>query len=629
MVSEDMLRGLLAAAPDALLVVDASGRVRFASDQAERLFGWPSSELVGREVECLVPERFRRGHPLLRHGYAQHPIPRPMGAGLDLWAQRKDGTEFPAEISLSGFETDEGPMVAAAVRDVTVTRRSEQRLRAVLASAPDATIGVDATGRIQLVNGQAEKMFGWSASELIGQQVEILVPANIAARHVTYRSIFAAEPSSRPMGAGMQLSARRKDGSTFPAEISLSSVTEADGSLLVLAAVRDITDRVELERQRRQQELAAREEQSHRLEGLGQLAGGVAHDFNNLLGVILNYTTLLARRATDPVVLADLGEIRGAAERAAALTRQLLAFARREEADPEPLELNEVVTSFSALLDRTLGEHIQLRIEVSSEPLVVLADRHQLEQILLNLAVNSRDAMPTGGVLTIVTRPWLPLDNDAHKGPSGAVTHARLEVLDTGLGMSAEVAARAFEPFFTTKPIGQGTGLGLATVYGIVRQNRGEVVIDSTVGHGTKVVVELPLIEALVTETPAVAPARSAGGGERILLVEDEAALRVVTERILTAHGYDVIPAVDGLDALEVFERVGRAVDLVLSDVAMPRMRGDEMAHLLAQRAPALRFVFMSGYDSKSEIHDDRLLAKPVSEDELLRAIREVLDERP
>jgi PAS domain S-box-containing protein len=628
-VSEEVLRGLLAAAPDALLVVDASGCVVFASDQAERLFGWTSDELDGREVECLVPERYRRGHPLLRRGYAQHPVARPMGAGLDLWAQRKDGTEFPAEISLSGFDTDDGPMVAAAVRDVTVTRRSEQRLRAVLASAPDATIGVDATGRIELVNAQAEKLFGWSAGELIGEQVEILVPENVTARHVTYRSIFAAEPSSRPMGAGMQLSARRKDGTTFPAEISLSSVTEADGSPLVLAAVRDISERVELDRQRRQQELAARQEQSHRLEGLGQLAGGVAHDFNNLLGVILNYTTLLARRATDPVVLADLGEIRGAAERAAALTRQLLAFARSEEADPEPLDLNEIVTSFSALLNRTLGEHIQLRIELAAEPLVVLADRHQLEQILLNLAVNSRDAMPTGGVLTIVTRPWSPLDNGSQSGRSGPVTHARLEVTDAGVGMSPEVIARAFEPFFTTKPIGQGTGLGLATVYGIVRQNHGDVVIDSTVGHGTTVAVELPLIEALLERPVPGLTSTATGGRERILLVEDETALRVATARILADQGYDVTTAIDGLDALDVFERVGRAIDLVLSDVAMPRMRGDEMARLLTQRAPSLRFVFMTGYDAEGQVPDDRLLEKPVSEDALLTAIREALDGEP
>ncbi|MBI5090570.1 MAG: PAS domain S-box protein [Actinobacteria bacterium] len=502
-------------------------------------------------------------------------------------------------------------------------------MRAVLASAPDATIGVGADGRIELVNGQAEKLFGWSAGELIGQQVEILVPEGVTARHVTYRSIFAAEPSSRPMGAGMQLSARRMDGTTFPAEISLSSVTEADGSLLVLAAVRDISERVELDRQRRRQELAAQQEQSHRLEGLGQLAGGVAHDFNNLLGVILNYTTLLARRFTDPVAAADLAEIRGAAERAAALTRQLLAFARREEADPEPLDLNEVVTSFSALLNRTLGEHIQLRIELAAERLVVLADRHQLEQILLNLAVNSRDAMSTGGVLTIVTRPWLPqLDNGDQPGQSAGVTHARLEVVDSGLGMSAEVAARAFEPFFTTKPVGQGTGLGLATVYGIVRQNRGEVTIRSMEGHGTTIAVDLPLIEGMVAERSDRQPATTAGGRERILLVEDESALRLVTARILADQGYDVVTAVDGLDALEVFERTGRAVDLVLTDVAMPRMRGDEMSRLLLQRMPSLRVVFMSGYDSRNQELDGRLLEKPVSEDALLRTIREALDPR-
>jgi PAS domain S-box-containing protein len=630
--SEDVLRGLVTAAPDALLAVDVHGQIRFASEQVERLFGWQRAELVGQRVECLVPERFRRAHPLLRHGYVQHPVPRPMGAGLDLWARRQDGTEFPAEISLCGFDTTEGPMVAVAIRDVTGARRNEQRLRAVLSSAPDAMIGVDAAGRIEIVNGQAETTFGWTAGELVGQRIEVLVPDAVAARHATYRTIFAGEPSSRPMGSGMQLAGRRKDGSTFPAEISLSSITEADGSLLVLAAVRDITDRVELERQRRQQAAHAQQEQSHRLEGLGQLAGGVAHDFNNLLGVILNYTTLLSRRFTDPGTAADLGEIRGAAERAAALTRQLLAFARSEEADPEPLDLNEVVTSFSALLNRTLGEQIQLRIELAAEPLVVRADRHQLEQILLNLAVNSRDAMPSGGVLTIVTHPCPGpadgerLDTNGEPEPSEGVTHARLEVVDTGLGMDPDVAARAFEPFFTTKPIGQGTGLGLATVFGIVRQNHGVVSIESAVGHGTKVAVDLPLIDAMVAPAPA-APLPTAGGRERILLVEDEGALRVATERILGEQGYDVHTASDGLDGLDVFERLGRAFDLVLTDVAMPRLRGDEMARLLVDRVPGLPVVFMSGYDSRHVEVGGRLLEKPVTEQRLLETIREVLDE--
>ena len=621
--SEEVLRGLLAAAPDALLVVDGGGRIVFVSDQAERLFEWSRSELIGEQVERLVPERFRPGHPTLRDGYVQHPMSRPMGAGLDLWARRKDGSEFPAEISLSGFSTGEGEMVAAAIRDVTATRRSEHRLRAVLASAPDAIVGVNAAGRIEMLNGQAERLFGWTSRELLGQQIEVLVPDSALDRHEGHRANFIANPSVRPMGAGLQLSAKRKDGSTFPAEISLSAVDERD-SLLVLAAVRDVTDRVELERVRRREALEVQRERSHRLESLGQLAGGVAHDFNNLLGVILNYSALLVRQLTDEQSVADVNEITAAAERASALTRQLLAFARRDKAYPEPTDVNEVVSQFASLLERTLGENIELRFELAPEPLVVLIDRHQLEQIVLNLSLNSRDAMRRGGILTIrssltLARPGATAD------PGEARDTVRLDVIDTGAGMNDEVVSRAFEPFFTTKPQGEGTGLGLATVHGIVGQNGGKVTLSSSPGIGTTVSVHF---DRVAGEASSAKKSRQAGDGgpERLLLVEDETALRVVTERILRERGYDVVTAVDGVDAIEVFERLGGEIDALVTDVAMPRMRGDELARRLTERLPGLRVVMMSGYASGDVLNHDRVLEKPVSQGDLLRAIREALD---
>ena len=620
--SEEVLRGLLAAAPDALLVVDRDGRIVFVSDQAERLFEWDRADLIGERVECLVPERFRPGHPTLRDGYVQHPMSRPMGAGLDLWARRKDGSEFPAEISLSGFTTGEGEMVAAAIRDVTATRRSEHRLRAVLASAPDAIIGVNAAGRIELLNGQAERLFGWTSRELLGQQIEVLVPESALDRHEGHRANFMATPSARPMGAGLQLSAKRKDGTTFPAEISLSAVDERD-SLLVLAAVRDVTDRVELERVRRREALEVQRERSHRLESLGQLAGGVAHDFNNLLGVILNYSSLLVRQLTDEQSIGDVNEISAAAERASALTRQLLAFARRDKAYPEPTDVNDVVSQFSSLLERTLGENIDLRFELAAQPLIVLIDRHQLEQVVLNLALNSRDAMRGGGTLTIRTR----LERAATHGADGS-THCdrvRIDVVDTGAGMDDEVMSRAFEPFFTTKPQGEGTGLGLATVHGIVGQNGGELTLVSSPGVGTTVSVRLDRVEGQAR--PGTQTRQEGNGGlERLLLVEDETALRVVTERILRENGYDVITAVDGVDAIEVFDRLDGQIDALVTDVAMPRMRGDELALRLVERRPGLPVVMMSGYASGDVVGHDRVLEKPVSQPDLLRAIREALD---
>jgi signal transduction histidine kinase len=413
------------------------------------------------------------------------------------------------------------------------------------------------------------------------------------------------------MGAGLQLSAQRKDGSTFPAEISLSAVTDEPGDQLVLAAVRDVTDRLELEAVRRREALAEHREQSHRLESLGQLAGGVAHDFNNLLGVILNYTTLITRRVTDPTAIGYLDEIRAAAERAAGLTTQLLTFARRDVVHAEPLDLNGIVRDLAAMLDRTLGEHIELRLELAGAPLVVLGDRHRLEQIVLNLAINARDAMPDAGTLTIATEP--------------REAEVVVRVIDTGGGMAPEVVVRAFEPFFTTKPTGEGTGLGLATVYGIVQQSGGTVTIDSAVGEGTTVTVVLPG-SSDAEPHPGVVTASTAGGTERILLVEDEPALRDATAQLLVERGYDVLVASDGVDALEVFDRDPGAIDLVLTDVAMPRMRGDELALRLAERQPDLQVILMSGYDSGDAPHTGRMLAKPVAEDVLFRTIRAVLD---
>jgi signal transduction histidine kinase len=425
------------------------------------------------------------------------------------------------------------------------------------------------------------------------------------------------------MGAGLQLSARRKDGSTFPAEISLSEVSDEPGSLLVLAAIRDVTERTEFAAEKQRQALEAQSEQSHRLESLGQLAGGVAHDFNNLLGVILNYTSLLSRRLTEPTASADLGEIRAAAEQGARLTRQLLTFARRDVANPEPIDVNDVVREIASMLERTLGEHIELRLDLAVGSLVAIVDRQQLDQVVMNLAINARDAMAGGGTLTISTGR----SSDATRsteGPGHAARDLVLRVIDTGSGMTPEVAARAFEPFFTTKPHGQGTGLGLATVYGVVRQNDGDITIESAVGAGTTVTVVLSGAGDAIPERGRSTDAPQ-GGTERVLLVEDEVGLRVGTARILAGHGYEVLVASDGIDALDVFDAAGNTIDLVLTDVVMPRMRGDELARILAERQPGLPVVLMSGYDSDTRL-TGWVLAKPVGEDALLRTIRETLD---
>ena len=378
---------------------------------------------------------------------------------------------------------------------------------------------------------------------------------------------------------------------------------------VVVAARREAQEERAAIAEARLADLASQRAQSERLESLGQLAGGVAHDFNNLLGVILNYATLVGRRVDDPVATADLGEIRGAAERAAGLTQQLLAFARRDVVHPEPVDVNDLVRSVASMLERTLGAAIEFHFDLCDGSLVTIIDRHQLEQTVLNLAINGRDAMSAGGSLTISTGRLAP-------------DRLRLRVTDTGHGMTPEVAARAFEPFFTTKVVGEGTGIGLATVHGIVRRSGGTVSIESSQGVGTAVTIVLPCTEAVVPPPPMVE--RSAPGHERILLVEDEAGLRASTGRILTDSGYEVVTACDGIEALEIFSADGR-FDLVVTDLAMPRMRGDKLAACLAERAPDLPVILASGYDTGAAPSAHRL-AKPVTETVLLRTVREVLE---
>jgi two-component system cell cycle sensor histidine kinase/response regulator CckA len=758
--------GLLEAAPDAMVCVDADGRIALVNAQTERLFGYRRDELVGQPVEMLVPDAVRDVHPGHRAGYMADPRPRPMGAGMELAGRRRDGTTFTAEISLAATETDEGILVYAAVRDVTQQRqaaegaaqlasivqsshdavvgktldqvitswnpgaerlygyaaaqvmgrhvetlipagdreqeteavaavvrgervdpyltrrlrrdgttvevsltmspiadrtgtivgvatvardvtdrqRADARFAGLLEAAPDAMVCVDADGRIALVNAQTERLFGYRRDELVGQPVEMLVPDAVRDVHPGHRADYVADPRPRPMGADIQLAGRRRDGSTFPAEVSLAAMGDGQG-LLVTAVVRDATERLEIaaerERLRTQAErdkLERHLHQSQRLESLGQLAGGVAHDFNNLLGVIANYADFAAEQvaqqlpgARGQAICGDIGQIKQAAERAAGLTHQLLAFARQEVIQPRVLNVNEVVQNVEQLLIRTLGEHIELITDLAEDLRPVLADPGQIEQVLINLAVNARDAMPGGGKLAIHTANT-SLDETAGQGELPAGWYVAVKVTDTGTGIPQEVIERVFEPFFTTKPKGEGTGLGLATVYGIINQAGGRVRIYSEPGLGTVLTALLPVTEQDLTPA-AGQPARPQGGrGETVLVVEDEPAMREVTRRILDRNGYRVVAAASGHEALNVLASELEHIDVLLTDVIMPRMQGRELADQIRVLQPAARVVFMSGYTQgllgaqgvlEPGVH---LIEKPFSEATLLTKLHEVLN---
>ncbi|HET7018398.1 MAG TPA: PAS domain S-box protein [Streptosporangiaceae bacterium] len=763
--------GLLEAAPDATVCVDSQGAITLVNAQAERLFGYRRDDLLGQPVEILIPEAVREGHPRHRAAYIADPVPRPMGAGMELAGRRRDGSTFPAEISLAAIDTDTGPLVTVAVRDVserrrmqetnarlasiiqsshdavvgktldmTVTswnpaaerlygysaeemigqhiqilfpsgelereremlaavlrgerieerqsyrirkdgttvavwltvspitsvtgevtgistiardvserQRAEARFAGLLEAAPDAMVCVDSSGRIALLNAQAERLFGYERDEIVGQPVEILVPEQARANHPAHRADYVAEPAPRPMGVGTELVGRRRDGSTFPAEISLSAI-ETDDGLLVTAAVRDVTEQrafqAERERLRNEAErdrLERQLQQSQRLESLGQLAGGVAHDFNNLLGVISSYADFVAEHLRNPEAaepgqspLADIEEVQHAAKRGSALTHQLLAFARRDVVQPQVLNLNESVGGVLKLLRRTLGEHIELSTDLAPDLDVVLADPGQIEQILVNLAVNARDAMTAGGCLTIQTSH---VDVDeiyaASRAGLSPGRYVALRVSDNGPGMPPEIVERAFEPFFTTKPKGEGTGLGLATIYGIVHQAGGNVRIYSEPGLGTTITVLLP-----VTEQAADAARRSVvesggrGNGELLLVVEDEEALREVARRILSRNGYRVIVASDGQQAIEVARASTDRIDGLVTDVIMPGMQGKELADRLHESQPDLAVLYMSGYTqgmlgAQGVLDADvALIEKPFTEETLLAKVRTMLSRR-
>jgi signal transduction histidine kinase/CheY-like chemotaxis protein len=474
--------------------------------------------------------------------------------------------------------------------------------------------------------------------------VEILVPEASQGIHGRLRSGYMAEPRTRPMGAGLALAARRKDGSEFPVDISLAAM-QTDQGLLVAAAIRDLTQQMERER------LEHQLQQTRRLESLGLLAGGVAHDFNNLMGVIDGYAGFIAEDAHAATaegleqfraaVIEEAEHIRKAVGRATHLTRQLLAFGRRELTRPELVDLNAVVRDTVNLLERTLGEHITVVTSFGADLAGIMADAGQLEQVIVNTAVNARDAMPTGGMLTIDTSS-VTVD-EAYAAESGASPgpYVRLRIADTGTGMTEETLTHVFEPFFTTKPTGHGTGLGLSTVYGIVARHGGHIAVYSEPDHGSTFSILLP-----ATPDQAV-PATAAPGApvptvvpaddevRTILVVDDEAGMREVASRIIARAGYRVLVAPDGPHALALAREHPGPIDLLLTDVIMPRMLGKELAETLRRTRPGLRMVYMSGYAQPVLTAQGTLdpgtslVEKPFTEAQLLGAIRAALVEAP
>jgi PAS domain S-box-containing protein len=514
-------------------------------------------------------------------------------------------------------------------------RDSEGFLSRLFAENPDALLVVDRSGSIVRANPQADTVFGGAPGTLIGRNVDTLLPERVRPKHGSYLASFFAAPRRRSMGAGLALSGVRADGTEFPVDIMLSPLPSSRGEL-VIAVVRDIT-----ERQRQQEALEqarAALAQSQKMEALGQLTGGIAHDFNNFLQVILGSITTLQRRLSagerDVGGLADA--VRRSGERAAALTRQLLAFARRQPLEPRPIDPNRLVAGMTDLLKRSLGETVSIEIVAGAGVWAVSADANQLESALLNLALNARDAMPGGGKLTIeTTNAYLDQTYAAAHSEVQAGQYVMIAVSDSGRGMAKEVIAKAFDPFFTTKGIGEGTGLGLSQVHGFIKQSGGHVNIYSEPGTGTTVKIYLPRLAASAAADfpvePRPHPVESAR--ETILLVEDDEDVRAFVAGALSETGYRVIEAGEAASALRLLDGEPK-VDLLFTDVGLPNgVNGRQLADEAQRRRPALKVLFTTGYARNAIVHHGRLdagvelIGKPFTEADLVQRVRRVLQD--
>ncbi|HVB34090.1 MAG TPA: PAS domain S-box protein [Patescibacteria group bacterium] len=790
--TEQQFQAFLESAPDAVVIVDAQGKISNVNQQTERLFGYAREQLLGQPVEILIPVRHRAAHVADRTEYTESPRVRPMGAGLDLRGVRKDGTEFPVEISLSPVESSAGLRVFSTIRDVTLSKRTEEQLRearsdleiqvqertaemvqavrdlgieveqhrqaveelarerdrakhyldiaevallaldksgrivminrkglrtlgydekeltgqdwfttcipkrhreqaremfgrllngqpvdyidipvltkegeerlivwhntvlsdpagntigtlssgediteqrrsqetvkklaAIVESSEDAIIGKSLDGIITSWNAAAERLYGYSAAEAIGRSFTMLVPPEgVKAVAEILKRLKQGERIR-----GMEAIRVTKDGRRVNISLTASPVFDDHGNPIAGATIaRDITDRVKLEQQLRQ---------AHKMEAIGRLAGGVAHDFNNLLGVILGDSELLlADQELGTAQRKEVEEIKEAGEQAAALTRQLMAFSRQQILETQVLDLNTVLGGFENILQRLVGPEIALQLVLAPDLGPVRADANQLLQVILNLVVNARDAMPRGGKLRIEAAN-VALETAQAASHPGVMPgrHVQISVADNGPGMDRETLAHIFEPFFTTKGIGQGAGMGLATAYGIVQQIGGSIWAYSEPGNGATFKIFLP------QEEEAGAPAVEAQtkeellkGTETVLLVEDAGLLRRVTGEFLERIGYTVLAAEDGPKALAVSSQYNGKIHLLLTDLAMPGMNGQELAERLVETRPGLKVLYTSGYansilaDQPSASSRFPFIEKPFTWQNLALKVRDVLD---
>lgn len=613
---------------DMIAVVDMEGHRLYNSPSYHKVLGYTAEELQSSSS-------FEQIHPDDRKRVRESAIEaRRTGVGrpMEYRMRHKDGTWRVLESTASVIRSPSGEPGRLVIvnRDVTQRKEAEESLhvsesgfRSMIEDAPYGIYRAGADGKLLRANPALQKMLGY---EKLDELLNASLPADVFRNPSDFNGLKELLQSANEF-KDVEVELKRRDGAPITVRCTGRKVKEEhEGAPCFDVFAEDVTERRILERQLRM---------AGKMEAVGRLSGGIAHDFNNLLGVIIGYGQVLKRRlgaASDLLECAE--EIEKAGQRAASLTRQLLAFSRQQILTPSTLKLNDLVLDMAKMLPRLLGEDITINTSFSSDLGLVKADQSQIEQVIMNLAVNARDAMPEGGTLRIETAN-VELDQAYGWQHPGAKPghYVMLAVIDSGTGIDPDTLTHIFEPFFTTKEVGKGTGLGLATVYGVVKQSGGYIWVESEPGLGASFQIFLPRVDEPTADIAATtAVDETVGGSETILLVEDSEALRKLTRSFLESHGFSVLVAQDGEEALQVETRYSAKIDLLLTDVVMPGMNGRVLAERLLPRQPGMRVLYISGYtDSFVARHGvleegTVLLHKPFTEEALIRKVREVLD---